>query len=243
MDQQQTAQILVIDDDPKVRLLLRRCFVQEGYGVHEAATGNETAAQLATNTISLVTLDLNLGQEDGLDIARAIRETSDVPIIMISGKGDVIDQVIGLELGADDYISKPFHLREVLARVRSVLRRSETARGERSNAVHPELDGFTFDGWFANFDKLELRRGDVPCEVTTGELRLLEILLKHPNKVLSRDRLMDLLKGHDWMPLDRSIDNQVSRLRKKIERDPKNPTLIKTVRGAGYKFTGDINME
>lgn len=237
------AQILVVDDDPKVRLLLKRCFEQEGYGVQEASTQREVEDCLAASPISLITLDLNLGQDDGLDIARAIRAKSDIPIIMVSGKGELIDRVVGLELGADDYISKPFHVREVLARVRSVLRRSEA--GGTTVPGTPESHGkrYLFNGWIADFDKLELRRGKDPCDVTTGELKLLEVFIRNPNIVLSRDRLMDLLKGHDWTPLDRSIDNQVSRLRKKIETDPGNPELIRTVRGAGYKFTGDVAVE
>lgn len=235
-----TAQILVVDDDPKVRLLLRRCFEQEGYTVFEAVSGQNVEDCLAANSIDLITLDLNLGEDDGLDIARAIRATSDVPIIMVSGKGELIDRVVGLELGADDYIAKPFHVREVLARVRSVLRRSESGSSDGQSPDNASGNRLTFNGWLVDFDKLELQRGDKICDITSGELRLLEAFLRNPNRVLSRDRLMDLLKGHDWTPLDRSIDNQVSRLRKKIEEDPTNPQLIRTVRGAGYKFTGDV---
>lgn len=235
-----TAQILVVDDDPKVRLLLKRCFEQEGYGVHQASTSGEVADCLASESINLITLDLNLGQDDGLDIARNIRATSEIPIIIVSGKGELIDRVVGLELGADDYIAKPFHIREVLARVRSVLRRSEAVTSKPTDGKDTYSDRLAFNGWVADFDKLELRCGDEVCDITTGEFRLLEAFLRNPQIVLSRDRLMDLLKGHDWTPLDRSIDNQVSRLRKRIESDPSNPVLIRTVRGAGYKFTGDI---
>jgi len=233
--------ILIVDDDPKVRLLLKRCFEQESYDVIEAATGAEAHACLTAGDVSLVTLDLGLGSEDGLDIAREIRARSDVPIIMVTGKGDTIDRVVGLEIGADDYISKPFHVREVLARVRSVLRRYGHAETSTQPARDDGEQPLHFNGWVVDFSKLELRsRSGEPCELTTGEFKLLEVFLNHPRRVLSRDRLMDLLRGHDWAPTDRSIDNQVARLRKKIERDPKHPTLIKTVRGMGYSFTGDV---
>lgn len=233
--------ILIVDDDPKVRLLLRRCFEPEGYTVTEAATGEQAHACLESGGVNLVTLDLALGSEDGLDVAREIRARSDVPIIMVTGKGDTIDRVVGLEVGADDYISKPFHVREVLARVRSVLRRYCHADTPSEPPGDQGAQPVCFNGWVVDFTKLELksRTGDL-CELTTGEFKLLEVFLNNPKRVLSRDRLMDLLKGHDWAPTDRSIDNQVARLRKKIERDPKHPTLIKTVRGMGYSFTGDV---
>lgn len=232
--------ILVVDDDPKIRLLLRRCFEQEGYRVSEAENGGEVRGR-ALEGISLITLDLNLGDDDGLDIAREVRSRSSIPMIMVTGKGDTIDRVVGLELGADDYISKPFHVREVLARVRSVIRRSGAEVAGSPAEQNLSEDRYRFDNWVADFSKLELRSDDGGlCDLTTGELRLLEVFLKHPNHVLSRDRIMDLLKGNDWSPLDRSIDNQIARLRKKVETDPKNPKLIKTVRGEGYKFTAAV---
>ena len=234
--------ILIVDDDPKVRLLLRRCFEPEGFDVSEAATGEEAHACLESGGVNLVTLDLGLGSEDGLNVAREVRAQSDVPIIMVTGKGDMIDRVVGLEVGADDYISKPFHVREVLARVRSVLRRYGHAETSKEPPGNEGAQPLCFNGWVVDFTKLELKsKSGEPCELTTGEFKLLEVFLNNPKRVLSRDRLMDLLKGHDWAPTDRSIDNQVARLRKKIERDPKHPTLIKTVRGMGYSFTGDVD--
>lgn len=192
------------------------------------------------DSVDLVTLDLSLGDDDGLEIARDIRSSSDTPIIMVTGKGETIDRVVGLEIGADDYIAKPFHLREVLARVRSVIRRTG-GRKEAAASGRAASDRYRFPGWEADFSKLELRAdGGEPCDLTTGELKLLEVFVKHANRVLSRDQIMDMLNGHDWSPLDRSIDNQVVRLRKKIEPDPANPCLIKTVRGAGYKFVADV---
>lgn len=234
--------ILVVDDEAPVRRLLRRCFEEEGYRVSEAADGAGVRAQ-ALDDIDLITLDLNLSGEDGLAVAREIRARADVPIIMVSGKGDTIDRVVGLEVGADDYIAKPFHLREVLARVKSVIRRAGP-RQDPAPAIAPAADcpGYAFDRWIVDFRRMELRLADdgTACDLTTGEIRLLEIFVTHANRVLSRDRIMDLLKGQDFAPLDRSIDNQISRLRRKIEADPAKPTLIRTLRGAGYKFTADV---
>lgn len=226
------AHILIVDDDPKVRRMLRRCLEGEGYAVSEAEDGETVAAQLRS-TIDLITLDLNLGGSDGLTIARQIRRSSDVPIIMITGKSDMIDRIVGLEIGADDYIAKPFHLREVLARVRSVLRRS---KGAASSA--PESGSrLTFDGHVIDFDRRTLTDPDArPVALTSGEFDLLALFARHPHRVLTRDQIMDLLHGHDWMPTDRSIDNQIARLRKKIEPDPRAPRLLKTVRNAGYSF-------
>jgi len=230
--------IAVVDDDEKIRRLLRRCFEPEGYRVSEAANGPELDAILAREPVDLITLDLGLEGDDGLAIARAVRARSQVPIIMVTGKGDPIDKIVGLEIGADDYIAKPFHVREVLARVRSVLRRSG-ATTTPDSASTGEI--YRFDCWEMDVPKRELRRGQGSTEnLTTGEFDLLHVLVRHANKVLSRNQIMDNLKGHDWSPYDRSIDNQVARLRRKIEADPDNPRLIKTVRGVGYSLTADV---
>lgn len=233
--------ILVVDDDPKIRRLLRRCFEPEGYEVSEAENRDQVLKHLTTYDFNLITLDLNLGRDDGLSLAREIRSRFDVPIIMVTGKGDMIDRVVGLELGADDYIAKPFHIREVLARVRSVLRRSQSRPDDGDRTADDGPGRCAFDGWIADFSKLELRDPDgKPCDLTTSELKLLEVFVQRPNRVLSRDQLMDLLKGHDWNVNDRSIDNQIVRLRKKIEADSKKPKYLKTVRGLGYNFTAEV---
>ena len=228
--------ILVVDDDDQVRRMLRRCFEDEGYRVSEAV--DQAGVTLALgNGIDLITLDLNLGGTDGLAIARAVRQSWDLPIIMITGKGDMIDRIVGLEIGADDYIAKPFHLREVLARVRSVLRRA----GPRSQPVAaPAASTGTqirFDGFVLDLDRRELSGPEGDIRITSGEFDLLSLFARHPHRVLSRDQIMDLLKGHDWAPNDRSIDNQIARLRKLIEPDSNQPRLLKTVRGTGYSFT------
>lgn len=229
----QTHHILIVDDDAQIRRMLRRCLEDEGYRVSESGDGANIEAALRGG-VDLVTLDLNLGQADGLSVARQIRQGSDVPIIMITGKGDMIDRIVGLELGADDYIAKPFHLREVLARIRSVLRRSAAPAGSAvASGEVIRFDGFTLDP--ARRSLTGPAGTDIP--LTTGEFDLLMVFCQQAHAVLDRDRIMDLLKGHDWAPNDRSIDNQVARLRKLIETDTRNPQLIKTVRGAGYCFT------
>jgi DNA-binding response OmpR family regulator len=234
------AHILIVDDDPKIRLLLRRCLEPEGYRVTEAQDGTSLFSVLNANHVDLITLDLTLGSDDGLEIARRVRSTAAVPIIMITGKGDTIDRIVGLELGADDYISKPFHVREVLARVRSVLRRSQEGSLSRHKQSQPSKI-FRFANWVLDCDKRELRStAGVLSQLTTAEFDLLAVLVQRPNRVLSRDTLLDLLKGQDWAAYDRIIDTQVARLRKKIEVNPEAPELIKTVRGIGYSFTADV---
>lgn len=241
-----TRNILVVDDEESVRTLLRECFEMEGFRVGEASDGAAMEAALASQTYDLVTLDLNLGGESGLELARRIRSSCNVPIVMITGKGDTIDRVVGLELGADDYITKPFHLREVLARVRAVLRRYNGGASTRMAAVTQTSGGapgetYLFDDWVLDVVRRELRSatGQVH-ELTTAEFDMLAMFVQRPNRVLSRDNIMDLMKGQDWSPMDRSIDSLVVRVRKKIEADPSQPRLIKTVRGVGYVLAADV---
>lgn len=239
-----STKILVVDDDPKVRLLLRRCLEEDGLVVLEAETEEDVLAALETHDVGLVTLDIQLGKYNGFEIAKRVRQKSQVPIIMVTGQDDVIDRVVGLEIGADDYITKPFHVREVSARVRAVLRRGRTvSQSNQTDDAHSTDNSIihSFDGMVARFDHFELldRTGDI-VDLTSGDFRLLNVFLQNPKRVLSRDRLMDLLNGADWSPLDRTIDNQVARLRRKIERDPSTPVLIKTVSGVGYVFATDV---
>jgi two-component system OmpR family response regulator len=240
----QPRRILVVDDEEQVTTLLRNLFEREGYAVTTAASGDGLREALGKGTFSLITLDLNIAGEDGLMLAREIRARHDVPIIMITAKDGEIDRVVGLELGADDYIVKPFNLREVLARVRAVLRRYEapTAGKPAGSSICPEgHECFRFAGWILDITARELKTANKePVDLTTAEFNLLELFVRRPARVLSRDTIMDLLKGHDWSPLDRSIDTLVGRLRKKIEPDSENPALVKTVRGVGYVFTADV---
>ncbi len=233
--------VLVVDDDPKISALLRRCLEVDGFSVVEAEDGEGVRRAFDDDLPDLVTLDLNLGAEDGLDIARYIRRSYDVPIMMVTGKDDVIDRVVGLELGADDYLTKPFHVREVLARVRAVLRRTEGRTNRQASQISDASESSALlylDGLTVDLERLVLTdRNGKDCDLTTADFRLLSAFLQNAKRSLSRDRLMDLIDGPDWVPLDRTIDNQVARLRKKIERDPARPLLIKSVRGIGYMLT------
>ncbi len=236
--------ILVVDDEQEVRALLRKCMEQEGFSVLEARDGRELKAALAAGPVQLITLDLNLAGEDGLVLAREIRAACNVPIVMITGKGDTIDRVVGLELGADDYITKPFHVREVLARIRAVLRRYEgSVSAPRSAQAASPGDGESchFANLVLNEGRRELKTTDgSTIDLTTAEFNLLALMVRHPQRVLSRDVIMDRLKGHDWSPLDRTIDALVARVRKKIEPNNETPKILKTVRGVGYVLAAEV---
>lgn len=238
--------VLIVDDEPRIRTMLRRYLVEEGFKVSDAADGAGMRAALAREAIDLVLLDLMMPGEDGLSLARHIRQRSEIPIIMLSGKGDLVDRVVGLETGADDYITKPFELREVLARIRTVLRRAATR--DASAASEPSLaanvnasEVLVFEGWRLDLVRRELRwQTGESVPLTAGEFELLRAFTTNPNRVLNRDQLIDLVKGREWAAYDRGVDTQVMRLRKKIEPDPSNPRLIKTVRGAGYVFAAAV---
>jgi len=238
------ARILVVDDDPRVRSMLDRYLTGEGFHVDCAENGDAMRRYLAGNGFDLVILDLVIPGESGLDLARELRATRDLPVIMLSGKGDLIDRVVGLEVGADDYVTKPFHLREVLARIRSVLRRCAPGQSpgspERAEP-RPADDVVCFDGRRLDLTKRELFEPDgTPIRLTTGEFNLLAAFIRHPNRPLTRDHLLDAVSGRSWAPFDRSIDTQIGRLRRKIEPDPANPEIIKTVRGVGYLFAAKV---
>jgi two-component system, OmpR family, response regulator len=196
---------------------------------------------MARDAVDLVILDLVLRGEDGLQLARELRSQSDIGIIMLTGRGETVDRIIGLEMGADDYLSKPFHLRELLARVRSVLRRGASRGGDKSGAPRSRV---RFAGWTLDLASRELMSpSGEDVRLTTGEFELLAAFVNHANQVLSRDRLLDLSRHREAGPFDRTIDVQVGRLRRKLEDDPKNPTLIKTVRAGGYMFTASVEGE
>ncbi|RFB79974.1 response regulator [Methylovirgula sp. 4M-Z18] len=241
--QEDAVHILVVDDDPRIRQMLTRYFEQEGYRVSIAGDGVAMRAQL-NDTVDVILLDVVMPGEDGVTLAREIRANSDVGIIMLTGRDDVLDRVVGLEVGADDYIAKPFHLREVMARVKSVVRRRSRRPDPptRVPAVGPDDEVIRFDGWRLDTGRRQLvsPHGD-DVVLTTGEFDLLAALIKHPGRVFGRETLMDLTRGREWDAFDRTIDAQVARLRKKIEIDPKKPALVKSVRGVGYVFTGKID--
>jgi DNA-binding response OmpR family regulator len=235
--------ILVVDDDPRIRSMLRRYLTGEGFKVSDAGDGNAMRKVLAGATIDLVLLDLMLPGEDGLSLARAIRQHSEVPVIMLTGKGDLIDRVVGLEAGADDYITKPFELREVLARIRTVLRRARPSSAALPSSAATGTAGeiLQFQGWRLDLVRRELTPpAGALVALTAGEFDLLCAFAQHPNRVLSRTQLIELVKGREWAAYDRAIDTQVGRLRKKLESDPAHPKLIKTVRGGGYVFAAAV---
>lgn len=229
--------ICVVDDDDHMRRLLRNIFEAAGYAVSEAATGPAMLKLINTQPVDLVTLDLTLGDEDGLALAGQIRAISDVAIVMVTARSEDIDRIVGLEVGADDYIVKPFNAREVVARARAVLRRSNRAL-KKPRRGHREQQAF--GNWIIDFDAYELRdRNGRVCPLTTAEFKLLVAFVRHAGRVLSRDFLIDAVGGIDAEPLERSIDTTVSRLRRKIEPDGA-PKFIQTVRGTGYRFTADL---
>jgi two-component system OmpR family response regulator len=223
--------------------MLRRYLTGEGFKISDAGDGNAMRKVLEGATIDLVLLDLMLPGEDGLSLARAIRHHSEVPVIMLTGKGDLIDRVVGLEAGADDYITKPFELREVLARIRTVLRRARpsSAAPPPSAATGTVGEILQFQGWRLDLVRRELTPpAGALVALTAGEFDLLCAFAQHPNRVLSRTQLIELVKGREWAAYDRAIDTQVGRLRKKLESDPAHPKLIKTVRGGGYVFAATV---
>lgn len=223
--------ILVVDDDTGLRTLLEQYLTSQGFAVTCAADGSAMDAALARVSPDLIILDLMLPGEDGLSIARRLRAGAALPIIMLSARGEDIDRIVGLEVGADDYLPKPFNPRELLARIRAVLRRKQAA-GEA--AVTNNVVGF---GPFSlDLDAQRLLRDGEPIPLTTAEFAMLRIFVEHPNRVLTRDSLMDMIKGYERDPFDRSIDVRVTRLRRKIEPDPANPVFIRTVWGQGYLF-------
>jgi two-component system OmpR family response regulator len=232
-----SAHILVVDDHREIRDLLAKYLARHGFRVSAAENAAKARKTLEASAIDLVVLDIMMPGEDGLSLCRHLRATTALPVIMLTAMAEDTDRVVGLEIGADDYVVKPFNPRELLARIKAVLRRSNSLPQQR-----PRLDGQTvrFDRWLLNVAQRELIGQDgVAIPLSTAEFQLLSALLTHPRMVLSRDQLLDLTRGRAANVFDRSIDNQVSRLRKKIEADPKEPSLIKTVWGGGYMFTAE----
>lgn len=231
--------VLVVDDDPGIRDLLQRYLSTQGYSVSTAAEAAAARAALDRESIDLVLLDVGLPGEDGLSLTRYLREHWNGAVIIVSGLGDPVERVVGLEVGADDYVSKPFDLRELLARIRSVLRRSKAA---------PAADGgnrrelLQFEGLSLDLTARQLldAAGDV-IPLTSAEFDLLRVLLQNANRVLSRDLLMQRIHSREPGPFDRAIDVQISRLRRKIEPDPEQPVLIKTIRNAGYVLAATVS--
>ncbi len=226
--------ILVVDDAREIREPLAKYLIANGYRAMTADSAALARKHMKAHAFDLVVLDIMMPGEDGLAFCRSLRETSQVPILFLTARGTDIDRIVGIELGADDYVVKPFNPRELLARIGAILRRVNALPPTAQNA-RPErikFDRFVFDS-----TRRELVGEDgIGVALSTGEYRLLQVLLERPNLTLTRDQLLDLTRGRDTVLFDRSIDNAVMRLRKKIEADPKNPQLIKTVWGGGYIF-------
>jgi len=237
-----TAHILVVDDQNDICEVVQDYLVGEGYRVSTANDGTAMRRVIAQNTVDLVILDLMLPGEDGLTLAQALRGESNVGIIILTGRGETVDRIIGLEMGADDYLPKPFHLRELLARVKSVLRRVSARSNEKPSSGNRSKARFA--GWDLDLSTRELvSPAGSEVRLTTGEFDLLAAFVNNANQVLSRDRLLDLARNREAGPFDRTIDVQVGRLRRKLEDDPQRPTMIKTVRGTGYIFTPPVEAE
>jgi len=235
---ERTDKILIVDDDARIRDLLKRYLTQEGFEVFLAEDGKSLNRVMQRETADLIVLDLMMPGEDGLSICRRLRAANDLtPVIMLTAKGEDIDRIIGLEVGADDYLGKPFNPRELLARIHAVLRRrpaKEVPGAPSTVAEIARFGKFTFD-----MAARTLHAGSEELALTTGEFAMLKALVRHPRTPLSREKLAQLSRGREFEPFDRSLDVQVSRLRKLIETDPANPRMIQTVWGVGYVFIPD----
>jgi len=232
--------IAVVDDHRDIRDLVSRYLQQQGYRVSTAENGVALRRLFERGAPDLVVLDIMMPGEDGLTLCRELRtgSGSGIPIIFLTARADETDRVIGLELGADDYLVKPFSSRELLARIKAVLRRANSLPRQRADRRSGVM---RFDRWLLDFRRRELQGDDgVGVPLSTAEFRLLKVFVEHPGMVLTRDQLMDMTVGREAEPFDRSIDNQVSRLRRKVETDPKNPIIIQTHRGGGYSFTPEV---
>lgn len=235
------ASILVVDDDQRLCDLLKRYLGREGFRVNTVLTGKEMRRHIEQDLPDLVLLDLMLPDEDGLSLAQELRVHAELGIIILTGKGETVDKIVGLEVGADDYISKPFQNRELLARIRSVLRRLSVPRSSR-RSHEPESTMLRFSGWTLDLATHELisSTGE-KVHLTTNEFRLLSIFVKSSNRVMNRDRIMELLSDREWNPDDRSIDVLVGKLRKKLGMDSRDNEYIKTIRGEGYMFAARVD--
>ena len=233
MDSNKKSKILVVDDDIELCNLLRQYLQKQGFDVDTVEDGKTMDSYLENSSPDLIILDLMLPGEDGLSIAKRLYINMQIPLIMLSACGEEVDRIIGLEVGADDYLAKPFNPRELLARIRSVLRRHKPVQ-----SLKPAIDKtlFTFGSYQLNTINQSLKRGAEKVSITSGEFSLLKIFLENPNRVLSRDILLEKLKGHECTPFDRSVDVRIMRLRQKIEEDSASPQFIQTVWGEGYRF-------
>jgi two-component system OmpR family response regulator len=230
--------ILIVDDDADIRSLLGDYLRKNGYRTTAVAEGKGMLAALDNGRVDLIVLDLMLPGDDGLVLCRNLRARSDIPVLMLTARGEDMDRILGLEMGADDYLPKPFNPRELLARIKSILRRAKALPG---NMETGETARVAFAGWELDMISRQLVSPEgVVVPLSGSEFRLLQIFLNHPNRVLNRDQLMDMMRGRETDPFQRSIDVQVSRLRYRLADDAKEPTIIKTVRGEGYILAAQV---
>jgi len=232
--------VLVVDDEAALREPLADYLVRQGFAAEQAASAAEARARLAAELYDIVLLDIMMPGEDGLSLCRHLVEARQLPVIFLTARGEATDRIVGLEIGADDYVVKPFDPRELVARIRSVLRRAARVPGIAESAAADQFH-YTFDGW--RLDPLRRRltdREDAVVAISSAEFRLLVAFLDHPRQGLDRDRLLDMVQGREAHLFDRAVDNQISRLRRKIERDSRNPELIQTVWGGGYMLAADV---
>ncbi len=228
--------VVVVDDEADIRETIEDYLKLHGFKVSTAEGGEALRAIVQEHAVDLVLLDINMPGEDGLSLARFLREKGDVGIIMLTAAGEVVDRIVGLEMGADDYLAKPFDLRELLARIKSVLRRAQSGEAT-TDADGKPVQRAKFGSCQLDLDSHKLFGADgEEIAITSMEFDLLKVFAEHPNRVLNRDQLLEMAHNRGWEPFDRSIDIRITRLRKKIEADPSKPQVIKTVRGAGYMF-------
>lgn len=233
--------LLLVDDDQDIRQLLCDALSQKGYHVREAENGRQMWAQLEAQSVDLVLMDLYLKEEDGLHLAREVRERFSMPIMMLTGKGDETDRILGLELAADDYMMKPFNLRELTARIHALLRRSYQAPPSSSNATNQDHECLRFGVWVLDLTARLLQdQTGKTVTLTLGEFSLLEVLARHPDRIFTREQLIEQSRGLETEVFDRTVDVLILRLRRKIESNPKTPEFIKTQRGLGYFFQGPV---
>ncbi|BBD01891.1 MULTISPECIES: response regulator [Sphingobium] len=230
--------LLLVDDERSIREPLAQYLSRNGFRVTAVESASEARVRLNANAIDLVILDIMMPGEDGLSLCRHIRETSEIPVILLTARTEETDRIVGLEMGADDYVLKPFSPRELVARIKVIFRRVATG-GQRVTA--PDGANYSFAGWLLKTQERTLVDSEgVSLPLSTAEYNLMLAFATRPNSVLSRDQLLDITQGREANAFDRAIDNQISRLRKKIEPDPKNPTLIKTVWGGGYTLSAEV---
>jgi len=228
--------VLIVEDDRNISKVIVNYLQKEGYGASSVETVAAMRSSISVRNFDLVILDVGLPDEDGWSALRWLRARSDVPVVMLTGKGETVDRVIGLELGADDYIAKPFELRELLARLRSIWRRAEIS----SSTEDRRDNGIKFAGWVLDISSQQLKSdvGEI-VHLTQAEYQILEMFAQNPRTIITRDKLLDVTVGRAWVPFDRSIDVHISNLRRKLDPNPNEPSLIRTIRCAGYKFIPD----